>query len=160
VVHGLTYGARQHKQCQKCKEDKEITDFYKNRNCTGGYDTTCKSCFKSRATEYYLNNKKTVLERHSKDWLSQKQRNLKKKYGMSLEDYVIQFTEQNGCCYICKEQHVLFDKAVNQLVVDHNHNTGKVRKLLCNKCNQGLGLFQDNFDLLTKAAEYLKEHKE
>jgi hypothetical protein len=99
------------------------------------------------------------LERSAKDWLKQKERMLKRKYNMTLDDYVSRFKEQAGKCAICSKSHSLFDKATTQLVVDHDHETGEVRKLLCNKCNQGLGLFNDSEQLLLEASEYLKQHK-
>jgi hypothetical protein len=62
--------------------------------------------------------------------------------------------EQEGVCYICKKAD--YDR---ELGVDHDHTTGEVRKLLCRKCNMGIGYFDDNPDLLLKAVMYLKEHE-
>lgn len=147
------------KTCANCKEEKYLAEFYKNKNCTGGHDTTCKSCFKARASKYYLDNKDAVLERMAKDWLSQKERVFRRKYNMSLQDYVDMYDSQKGKCAICGRHHELFDKAKDQLVVDHDHDTGKVRKLLCNNCNTGLGMFKESATLLKLAAKYL-EHQQ
>ncbi len=62
--------------------------------------------------------------------------------------------EQNNQCYICKS-----GPSKNQsLHVDHDHKTGKVRKLLCNNCNNGMGKLKDSVELLQKVIDYLKEH--
>jgi protein-arginine kinase activator protein McsA len=61
---------------------------------------------------------------------------------------------QNNRCYICNS-----GPANNQsLHVDHDHITGKVRKLLCNNCNNGIGKLKDSIEILNKAIKYLKEH--
>ena len=64
------------------------------------------------------------------------------------------FMKQNGCCAICGIHHTLLTK---KLYVDHNHDTGELRGLLCNKCNLGLGIFGDDVSLLQKATDYLNK---
>jgi len=76
-----------------------------------------------------------------------------RKYGIRIEDKEAMWSAQEGICVICPEQ---ID--VNTSHVDHNHETGKVRGLLCNRCNMGLGLFQDSFEILLSASEYLQKH--
>lgn len=78
--------------------------------------------------------------------------NLNYHYGLSLEQYKQMLQAQNGVCKICKG---LDNGPWNRLAVDHCHTTGKVRGLLCAKCNKGLGQFCDNPQLLKQAAEYL-----
>lgn len=73
------------------------------------------------------------------------------KYGLSIADYDVLAEKQNGVCAICGEP----DK--QRLAVDHNHETGVVRGLLCRLCNLGLGHFKDRPGVLTKAAKYLEE---
>lgn len=80
-------------------------------------------------------------------------RNLKKKYGISLEEYLWKFDAQDGKCGICGE-----DKQYN-LHVDHDHNTGRVRGLLCFHCNAGLGHFRDDRDKVLAAADYLNRYE-
>ncbi len=84
----------------------------------------------------------------------QRAANLKAKYGLSLDDYQTMLEQQNGSCMICK---AIPNK---HLAVDHCHTTGKIRGLLCGKCNTGLGLFYDDHDLLLTAATYLKTSME
>jgi hypothetical protein len=78
---------------------------------------------------------------------------LKEKYGISTEDYDRMYAEQNGVCYICNKEHLR-----RPLNVDHCHKTGKIRKLLCDKCNMALGLIDDSIELLDKLKQYLKDN--
>ena len=73
---------------------------------------------------------------------------------MTLEDYEQMWDEQDGSCAICGEEFADHTKGK----VDHNHKTGNVRALLCNKCNTGLGDFDDDPGLLRAAADYIEEH--
>lgn len=72
---------------------------------------------------------------------------LKRTYGITIYQQAEMVNDQGGGCAVCGE-------APN--TVDHNHATGKVRGILCRKCNVGLGLFQDDPDLLEAAALYLR----
>ena len=74
-------------------------------------------------------------------------------YGITESDYDVMYAEQEGCCAICGV-HQLDIK--QRFCVDHNHDTGKVRALLCDSCNVGLGKFKDNYDNLLRAADYLR----
>lgn len=73
---------------------------------------------------------------------------LKKKYGLSYAEYEEMVLAQDGKCALCDES--------KQLVVDHCHDTKKIRKLLCRMCNTGLGMFKDNPEILKKAAKYVE----
>jgi hypothetical protein len=73
-------------------------------------------------------------------------------YGISLIDYENMFAYQNGKCKICK---IDSSKLTKILVIDHCHKTGRVRGLLCDRCNVGLGSFKDDSMLLRSAASYL-----
>lgn len=81
-------------------------------------------------------------------------RNIERTYGVTKVEYLLLLAEQNGTCKICKKECVTLES----LCVDHDHLTGKVRGLLCRKCNIGLGHFDDNVGLLTNAIEYLKAY--
>ncbi len=78
---------------------------------------------------------------------------LKEKYGITPKDYNDMYVKQNGCCKICGTHQT---ELKHILVVDHNHDTGNVRGLLCRSCNVGLGHFKDNKDLLKIAIQYLE----
>lgn len=98
--------------------------------------------------------RRQAREWNRKNKISRKDNDLKKLYGISIEDYNQMFVNQNGVCAICERQQV----TGKSLSVDHDHNTGKVRGLLCNKCNTSLGMLDDNIDYLLNAIAYLKLH--
>lgn len=122
--------------------------------------------------EYYLKNKEKLKEKnrlYEKANPEVKKRNAKKyrdkhkvhrrylykKFGISENEYLEMLEEQNYSCAICGTHQ---DNFKYMLAIDHNHNTGKVRALLCPNCNQGLGSFKDDINLLVKAIEYLNKH--
>lgn len=74
------------------------------------------------------------------------------RFGITETDYEALEEKQGGLCLICKESC----SRGFRLSIDHDHKTGRIRGLLCNACNIGLGSFRDNPDLLRRAAEYLE----
>jgi hypothetical protein len=116
--------------------------------------------YKSRTAEYQrewrrLNPDKVEV---SADKYREKQRHTarKRRYGITQEQYEGMLEKQNHRCAICETDTV--GRNHTAFHVDHNHDTGKVRGLLCDKCNRGLGYFNDNPDFLKKASEYLNEN--
>lgn len=103
---------------------------------------------------------------YDRQWASQnpdKRRNsrLKRVYGISLEQYNEMFQKQNGCCAICLQPETrIFAGKISLLAVDHCHISGKIRALLCDNCNKGLGHFKDNQQVLRNAIKYLEIHEE
>jgi len=90
----------------------------------------------------------TVLASQRTAWL-------RMAYGLSREDYARMLAEQGGMCAICKATEPGGRSA--NFHIDHCHTTGKIRGLLCCRCNQGLGAFRDNVEILKAATEYLQE---
>lgn len=82
--------------------------------------------------------------------MASREANLKHRYGITLIDYNEMLIEQNSRCKIC-------DVETTGLVVDHCHNSGEVRGLLCGNCNKGLGLFKDSPERMERAAQYIIE---
>jgi hypothetical protein len=80
-----------------------------------------------------------------------RRQSLKYNFGITLEEYDALFDSQDGKCAIC-----LLPPSGRQLAVDHDHKTGKIRGLLCTKCNVALGLLNDDIGRLFLAIEYLK----
>ncbi len=81
--------------------------------------------------------------------------------GVDAQRYQEMLREQNGVCAICHQPETAPDKAsgkVKDLAIDHDHKTGAIRALLCSNCNRGLGLFNDDPELLGKAKSYLARH--
>ena len=157
------------KGCTKCgKEYCAPLEkwFYKSTREKDGFQYTCKNCVrgnrcsdKSRQHIQKYNKSKSgrlaakKYRNTKKGRLANKISQLKTKYGLSLLRFNMLFHKQEGCCAICgKHQSEL---KVN-LSVDHDHQTGKVRGLLCFNCNTGMGNLGDNTELLLKAVAYLK----
>lgn len=83
-----------------------------------------------------------------------------KRYGVTLDWFESKLAEQNGRCIVCGAMPDPGGvKAAARLHVDHDHETGAVRDLLCNRCNQGLGYFRDDPALLRAAADYIERHR-
>ena len=131
------------KTCSTCGEAKPIDQFYLKRKGGTSRKSNCKDCNRKVMRDYM---RKRPTSAHAA-----RERHLKRTYGLSTEDYDALVEKQNGCCAICRTQP---DKP---LYVDHCHNTGKVRGLLCLQCNSLLGHAKDDSDRLFSAVMYLRE---
>lgn len=81
-------------------------------------------------------------------------------YGMTLKEYDEMVKKQDNRCAICYEhESAIINDVLKGLAVDHNHNTGGIRGLLCSNCNSVIGYAHDNIDLLNKCIQYLREHQ-
>lgn len=84
-----------------------------------------------------------------------------RRFKISLSQYHEMIDKQGNRCAICKEYETrVINEKFCRLCIDHDHNTGTIRGLLCHDCNTGLGKFEDNVDRLQSAIEYLKKHKD
>jgi len=135
----------EHKICSKCKRRYPSTSdyFYKNKNRKLGLDAWCKNC----KSDY--DHKRHKIYR----------------YGISLNKVNELIIEQKNRCAICGQ---FFDDIFNNYKdkitirsprVDHNHKSGKIRGILCNRCNILLGMVKDNTSILLEAANYLDREK-
>jgi hypothetical protein len=130
------------KICFKCKEEKEANCFHADkRNTSTGLYAWCKVC-KSKAGSLW-GKKNSTRVRNAQ---------LKRNYGISLEDYQKMKEAQNNCCATCKRNE---SKLKRSLMVDHCHDSGKIRGLLCDECNLALGKIEDNIQTLEKMILYL-----
>jgi hypothetical protein len=107
-------------------------------------------------------DKKEKQKAYHKQWWAKNGRNnnLQKRYGITEEIYRKMYEDQKGCCAICtKHTSAVFSKGAEgfELCVDHCHETGKVRGLLCENCNTGIGKLNDDVKLLESAIKYLKD---
>lgn len=103
--------------------------------------------------EYAERVRERGRERH--DPIKHKDQRLKMTYGITLEEYKELFDSQHGRCIICGRESN--DCGKHGLVVDHCHNSKKIRGLLCSCCNTALGQLKDNVSFLENAIKYLKE---
>jgi hypothetical protein len=124
-----------------CGKEKLATEFYVRNKKTGVRHSSCKECDKAR-----------VKARHQENPERTKNNDLKRMYGITLDEHTKMYEEQNGRCAICGNEG---NGKWKKLCVDHCHTTGKVRKLLCHHCNTALGLVGDNIGTLQAMVEYL-----
>lgn len=110
-----------------------------------------------------VKQREVILARHRrKIYIDYKDRprvgHLKRTYSITASEYSIMLEQQGNVCAICKKPETAIRNGKLQLLaVDHCHSSGKIRALLCHKCNQGLGAFHDDPLLLRAAAEYIEE---
>lgn len=81
---------------------------------------------------------------------------LRRRYGIDVDEYNARFNDQGGCCAICHRPADVVTKKGQRLAVDHDHTTGRVRGLLCHRCNTGLH-FLENVEWKESAMRYLRE---
>jgi len=111
----------------------------------------CKNCGVTKPSSEFNNDSKSIDGKQCRCKPCRKMERVLHKYGLSKERYDLMLWAQDNRCVICTTE---FSDSVTP-VVDHCHNTGEVRGLLCSNCNTALGLFKDNVDRLQKAIQYL-----
>jgi hypothetical protein len=143
------------KVCPCCKQEKHLLDFAirQSGERTGQPVAHCKACNSEKQKERKARDP-SIYRRV--EWPSK----LKKFYGITVDTYYKMLENQGGGCAICgtkvPSQRVRKYAKTEMFFVDHCHSTGKVRGLLCSRCNRGVGYFDDNPSRLEMAASYLK----
>lgn len=155
------------KTCSGCREDKPITDFSLRGTAPDGRMQRCRDCraaaHASMTPEQHAAHKARVSAHRKRPEVQRRIRDLhlQKEFGITLADYEARLTAQGHVCAICKQPETKRQKGTLQsLAVDHCHSTGKIRGLLCYRCNLILGHVQDDPALLQHAAAYLKQSTE
>lgn len=140
------------KTCAVCKEIKPFESYYNSKTAKDGKGYRCKSCDDLARRKWRENNLESSQKsvRRNKLWTV---------YRMTMEEYDQMLEKQNYTCAICTTDTNIVTGKSWSFAVDHCHETGKVRGLLCNQCNRALGMFQDSVNLLETATAYLKSHK-
>jgi hypothetical protein len=129
----------EHKVCYVCKEEKPYSEFGTNNTRSDGLQTYCKKCAKEKQSEWYY----------------------QRTHGLNLKERDSLLEAQDGRCAICgslTEFQFKKGKHTNTgeyAVVDHCHDSKKIRGILCGHCNTGLGAFKDDISRLNAAIEYL-----
>jgi len=155
------------KMCRKCNQPR--TEYYKSSNTKDGFDYYCIPCRKvymktqrekhaekrkaQKKAWYYANQRHAISK--SRKWYKDhtdrhRDGRFRRVYGITLVEYNALLEKQGGTCAVCHRPPGRL-----RLAVDHDHTSGKVRGLLCQACNQGLGFFKDHPNLLADAIEYL-----
>ena len=135
--------------CTECNKEKPLEDFGKTPDGFRGVTSKCKLCLK----EKYKDRRKIYRIKYKE---IAKDKTLKRDFGISLIQYNQMLEQQNGVCAICGQPEINKNRfGIIRLAVDHNHKTGKIRGLLCDKCNHFLGLAKENINILQNAINYL-----
>jgi hypothetical protein len=145
----------QTKKCSCCKKIKPLSEYYKRGTCssevTVRYRSHCKECTSLKSAVRWETNEEFKNRGKNNAY----KYNIKKNYGITEEQYLKIYAEQNGLCAICAQKS---QSKSGRLALDHCHKTGIVRGLLCTKCNAGIGMLKDDINLLTSAVLYLKRY--
>jgi hypothetical protein len=128
-----------HRWCPDCQSIKPLEEFPRNRSGSGGYGGYCKPCHNAKGKATYVRLYGSTREYH-----------LRRRYGIGVADFDAMVEAQGGTCATCPgdPEHV-----------DHDHETGLVRGILCFNCNQALGNVRDNVTVLRSLASYLVQHR-
>lgn len=126
------------KTCRKCNQTLPLDSFYRGK-------AECKPCHLKDKRDNYDPDKTADIH-------------LKSKYGISLIEYNEMLKSQDGVCAVCKQFSVDRSATHKRMPVDHCHVTGKVRAILCNRCNLILGKANDSIELLNNLSNYLSTH--
>lgn len=127
-----------------------LTTYFTGNPCPYGHideiyvsSGTCKTCQRESSRAYGRRNIKKIVDRFKV-----------RVYGVEPEEFNALLAKQNNLCASCDDVLKLDNRSTH---LDHNHKTGKIRGILCHKCNTGLGLFNDDIVRLQKAIEYLRK---
>ena len=142
------------KWCGTCKTMKDKTEFFKASGQVDGLQGFCKPCARDRQAKWREKNR----EKHNRLCANARRR---KKLGIEPAEYDALLDAQDGCCAICKGLCITkTDTGIQKsLAVDHDHETGAVRGLLCARCNTAIGLLEDDPARIAAALAYLASHK-
>ena len=147
------------RKCGRCKEFKPRSDFYSDKHKPAGISSYCRPCDLEYRREYRKAHA-AALRVNEARWRAKnpthtRRKMLARQYGLSEDQFQAMLSQQGGRCAICHTA----DWGKRAAHVDHDHETGEVRALLCRNCNSGIGMFKDDPDLLYAASEYLSIHK-
>lgn len=169
------------KTCGTCDKAKTTEEFYRDKNAPDGWNYSCKAC-RSEVTKkyrrihgprlnqaarkrYVRNREKEIIRNAAYNRVHREQINSTRRvlsYGIPVAEYDAMTKAQNGVCAICSQPETVRHRSgkLRTLSLDHDHNTGALRELLCGKCNKALGGFGDSQEVLGRALAYLKKHAE
>lgn len=173
--------------CKTCSQEKPLTEFGPDNNYLDGYSRRCNTCTEQarmeskvkdriRKAKWAKDNKERLAIKshnyyltHKDEWQARddalrqldpvaykrmrRDQDMRSKYGISADEYDIMFSNQGNCCAICGL--TMNDR---QMVVDHDHDTGYIRGIVCSDCNFALGHFYDNTQTMINAISYLNKY--
>lgn len=139
-------------KCTKCLIEKDLINFPVEKN--GRIRNQCKKCRNILVRKWQKNNKDKIKIATKRYYENNKNKVLfsaiERKYGITEVQYKEMMNNQKGVCFTCGETN-----GKKKLVVDHCHNTSKIRGLLCDSCNRSIGLLRENVNTLNNIINYL-----
>lgn len=175
------------KVCSKCEQNKYLSEFYKRKEGRLGRSSECKECWKETCRMARSNHTldKTLQSERNRKWresqmadpakherMKERKNNWNrtpkyydmyygKRFGISYKDVLSLLANQNGLCANigCSKEIVVPPAEGDRACVDHSHETGKVRALLCVRCNTTLGHIENNKNLIPGLMDYLNKHR-
>ena len=164
------------KACAGCGEIKPLDGYHASVNTIDGRQSRCKACKLianrawreankgkvSQSKRSYVSRNWTAIRKHQQEYMSTKKVeaaeyrrrwNLSKRYGITVDRFAEILDSQGGACAVCR-------RTKGRQVVDHDHVTGKVRGILCVRCNVSIGGLGDNVEGLMRAICYLEKANE
>lgn len=145
------------KKCCKCKALLEAVEFSKDKRRPDGLRSDCRSCLAAYNKAYQAKHKDRIKQqKKTYDKLHRnvvRERQVQKVYSLSADEHGALREMQANACAIC---YAPVETLRRDLAIDHNHRTGEVRGLLCDRHNMALGLFDDDTRLLRRAVDYLE----
>lgn len=139
--------------CTACNQEKPLSAYSKDKR--RGHQARCKECRKAEVNAWRVKNRESYNASERRRYAESPakwERHLRSKYGITAAEYAKRLDQQHGCCAICKASA---ESLGQTLAVDHDHETGAVRGLLCAECNRMLGCAKDRPEVLRAGAEYL-----
>ena len=136
------------KPCPECGETKPLDEFFNNKAKKDGKQSYCKSCDNARRAAWAKANPE-------KEAANKRRIDLKRRYGITVEQYDEMLAEQGGRCACCGTD----TPGGNGWQVDHCHDSDELRGILCHSCNVGIGHLGDNVDGVWQAMLYLVKHE-
>jgi 23S rRNA G2069 N7-methylase RlmK/C1962 C5-methylase RlmI len=154
------------RKCRRCKANKSVNEFSRHKKRKDGswsLRANCKPCNVLAVGEWYQKHKahsrRQMRERYqNRADVRERVRNegFKRTYGITVDQYNKMLAVQKNKCAVCNKDQKLFERRFD---IDHCHETGTVRGLCCIRCNRGMGLLQDNPQLLRAAADHIEKYK-
>jgi hypothetical protein len=143
------YAELEQKKCSKCGEIRSVKSFTRRSARKSGKASWCKSCLNKWRVDARAKNPKSFQDYEFA-------RGLRRNYGMTVDQYNKMLIDQKECCDCCGQHQSKFKR---RLHVDHDHETGQIRGLLCTECNPAIGYLKHSIDRLEMAIRYLKKFK-
>ena len=151
---------RGQRRCNACDRILSLEQFYKDAKGRGGYGYRCKPCSKRISRDHrsdnYETHRQTDKAYRSRPDIRARNRDvrLRRRYGIGAGEYDALLARQGGVCAVCYEDRR--DSRDREMPVDHDHDSGAIRGILCDNCNRIIGLFQDDPRILRNAVRYLQ----